>query len=381
MQTNYNVTFKIVDKRQLNYSAHENIVLDFQDNDFVSAHNNNYPLHSLFDGVSKLDTTDNFTTHCYFPIFMPKIGNIEKYGDIRKQEIYSLLEDYKHVLKSKNVIPIVIDSLETNPDIKTIITDFSHLCPNGLYGITADKAIADNKKLFYFSHWEGKMPCNDELISYTPNKDYINLTRVVRYHRAKLVEALHTHNLIDCGYNTWSNVYNSSQVYLDNNPASPIHNIQFDTLDIDDLTKVNPNDCYPHEACQNSFLSLVTETNLNSGQLFYSEKTFRPIAIGMPFMILGNPGSISDLKQQGYITFDDWWDESYDDDVALNIRIARIIKNLKWLNDRTDDFKIGLRKEMEPILEHNQTLYRILQKKNHAKDLFTRIKKQWIMSL
>ena len=150
MQTNYNVTFKIVDKRQLNYSAHENIVLDFQDNDFVSAHNDTYPLHSLFDGVSKLDTTDNFTTQCYFPIFMPKLGNIEKYGDIRKQEIHSLLEDYKHVLKSKNVIPIVIDSLETNPDIKTIITDFSHLCPNGLYGITADAVVIPNDPSFPF---------------------------------------------------------------------------------------------------------------------------------------------------------------------------------------------------------------------------------------
>ena len=53
---------------------------------------------------------------------------------------------------------------------------------------------------------------------------------------------------------------------------------------------------------------LTTETHVDNNVLFISEKTYKPISIGMPFMSLGNPGTLEYLRSKGFITFSDWID-------------------------------------------------------------------------
>jgi hypothetical protein len=43
-----------------------------------------------------------------------------------------------------------------------------------------------------------------------------------------------------------------------------------------------------------------------------SEKTFKPIAFQHPLMVYGNSGTLKTLRQWGFETFDNLWDESYD---------------------------------------------------------------------
>ena len=45
---------------------------------------------------------------------------------------------------------------------------------------------------------------------------------------------------------------------------------------------------------------------------FVTEKTFKPIMYGHPFMIFGNPGSLRLLESWGFKTFEDLFDQSYD---------------------------------------------------------------------
>jgi hypothetical protein len=61
-----------------------------------------------------------------------------------------------------------------------------------------------------------------------------------------------------------------------------------------------------------SYLHLVTETTVMPG-VFITEKTWKPIATGVPFLILGNPGTMSFLKTLGVDTYDNVIDHAYYD--------------------------------------------------------------------
>jgi hypothetical protein len=65
----------------------------------------------------------------------------------------------------------------------------------------------------------------------------------------------------------------------------------------------------------NSYLNVVIETHMDvdqSGGVFLTEKTFKPIKNCQPFVIIGAAGSIAQLKNMGYKTFDHVIDHSYD---------------------------------------------------------------------
>lgn len=73
--------------------------------------------------------------------------------------------------------------------------------------------------------------------------------------------------------------------------------------------------------------SVVVETNQNC--VFVTEKTFKPIQYGHPFMIYSGNGHLKLLKSWGFETFDCVFDESYDDAIDLNQKIKIICENAK----------------------------------------------------
>ena len=64
-----------------------------------------------------------------------------------------------------------------------------------------------------------------------------------------------------------------------------------------------------------SYLNVILETHIDvdqSGGVFLTEKTFKPIKHCQPFVIIGAAGSIQQLRNMGYRTFDHVIDHSYD---------------------------------------------------------------------
>lgn len=61
-----------------------------------------------------------------------------------------------------------------------------------------------------------------------------------------------------------------------------------------------------------SGISVVTETLFHDNEIFFSEKTWHPMRMQHPFIILNGAGALQQLQHQGYQTFSKWWDESYD---------------------------------------------------------------------
>jgi hypothetical protein len=95
-----------------------------------------------------------------------------------------------------------------------------------------------------------------------------------------------------------------------------------------------------------TWLSLVVETEV-LGQGFITEKTFKPVAFYHPFMVLGQVNTLRHLRQQGFETFNNLWNEQYDSIEDMHLRLENILKNLQNYQPEPYD-KITLQK-----LDHN----------------------------
>jgi hypothetical protein len=85
------------------------------------------------------------------------------------------------------------------------------------------------------------------------------------------------------------------------------------TVDVKDLINQVPNLINNLEIYERSQLTVVTESHFNqTGGMFITEKTFRPLLVGHPFMILGQKGTLEKLRSWGFQTDFDGIDQSYD---------------------------------------------------------------------
>jgi hypothetical protein len=103
----------------------------------------------------------------------------------------------------------------------------------------------------------------------------------------------------------------------------------------------------------NSFINIVTETMWNKESIFFTEKIYKPIYMCQPFILFGNPNSLKKLKEYGFKTFDKWWDESYDNEFDLNIRLEKITKILEEIASWDFDKCFDITNQMEEVLVHN----------------------------
>jgi hypothetical protein len=76
-------------------------------------------------------------------------------------------------------------------------------------------------------------------------------------------------------------------------------------------------------------ISLVVETAQHSTGLIVSEKTYKPCAYYQPMIVMGVPGALKFIQQQGFETFDNLFDESYDQPAPFDQRLDIVLDNLR----------------------------------------------------
>lgn len=107
------------------------------------------------------------------------------------------------------------------------------------------------------------------------------------------------------------------------------------------------------DECASSLAFVVTETVFHGRRNHLTEKTFKPICMKMPFIMVSTAGSLKYLRSYGFRTFGELWDESYDDEIDDDRRLEKV-SDLLILLDRLDDTeKQSLYQKSIPILEHN----------------------------
>lgn len=104
------------------------------------------------------------------------------------------------------------------------------------------------------------------------------------------------------------------------------------------------------------FVELVIETYVMGNTFFPTEKTIRPIIAKTPFIAMGPKNHLANLKNMGFKTFDQWWDESYDYCEGVH-RINEIKKVIKTIMSWSQEKLQQILTEMESTLEHNRNLY------------------------
>lgn len=77
-----------------------------------------------------------------------------------------------------------------------------------------------------------------------------------------------------------------------------------------------------------SMIYVPTETVYFGRRQHITEKTFKAIALGMPFVLVAPAGSLRYLREYGFKTFDSVWDESYDNEADDILRIEKVCKLL-----------------------------------------------------
>lgn len=72
--------------------------------------------------------------------------------------------------------------------------------------------------------------------------------------------------------------------------------------------------------------NLVVETDIDyTYGFFLTEKTIKCLITGMPFVLVATPHFLKHLKELGFHTYNELWDESYDDELDHTKRIDQIV--------------------------------------------------------
>jgi|TARA_B110000211_G_C13957923_1_gene499190 hypothetical protein len=101
-------------------------------------------------------------------------------------------------------------------------------------------------------------------------------------------------------------------------------------------------------------IEIVVETTQTPDTFFITEKTFRPIAYGKLFLVIGSPLFEQNLKRMGFDIFDDIIDKSYDSESSY-IRVDTVFKSLGRLLRNPIDMNTLL-----PRLEANKRVLETL---------------------
>lgn len=219
----------------------------------------------------------------------------------------------------------------------------------------------------------------DTLANKTYTKKYLNLNRRWRRHRPIIVALLELNDLLDQGHvsfcknvdgENWDVIYGFLGYILskgEENLYSVMTENRARIEQIPDLfldtTALHINQVQVDENLDNfyldSYFSIVNETNyfkdIGEG-IFLSEKVFKPILKGHPFLIVSRPHSLAKLRELGYKTFSPYIDETYDTIEDDSERLFAIIKEVKRLcNLNTNELETFLA-EVKKIVEYNYQL-------------------------
>ncbi len=110
-----------------------------------------------------------------------------------------------------------------------------------------------------------------------------------------------------------------------------------------------------HKWYDDSFLAIVNESRFGVLCGGISEKVITPILYMRPFVVIGGPFTLRYLRELGFETFSDYWDESYDEIVDHKDRAQAVLLLLRnILSKPLADLQVLLQ-ELESILARNRT--------------------------
>jgi len=193
--------------------------------------------------------------------------------------------------------------------------------------------------------------------------DFNSLNRVYRPHRGAHCVFLHSNDLLSKGLVSCNQIVEDDTVgpkFLGVSQkefikklteAYPIY-VDGNWADINAAEKFNYN------LYENSLMTFVTETKFDEDVIFPTEKIYKPIAFGHPFILLSSPGTLKAIQDLGFSINFCGIDPSYNDIQDDKERFIQTNNILKWWINLSRDEKIKRILDSRENILHNFNLIR-----------------------
>lgn len=249
---------------------------------------------------------------------------------------------------------------------------------------------------WHFSDWmpypTDQIGLNFDLIE----KKYITLNRIRKKHRALVIGYLEDYNILDQGMVSYNAIRaadtgplykqpTDTTAFVDNTRAYQyVITEPFTTLNEDwfirdnntrrilesitsrgtdwvyrNFTESNNIENYGYtssscsELLQQAFLWVATESEVNYPVSFLSAIGARSFYAKRPFVIISGIGTVKRIQSFGFKTFNDYWDESYDQETDHSTRIKKVMKIVNDIAQMSKSDIISLATSMADVLEYN----------------------------
>lgn len=233
-------------------------------------------------------------------------------------------------------------------------------------------------------------------------KLFINLNLQPRQHRFLMVMYLHYKKLVSQGYISWHNppsrrTWNEILTnggfeecglgfrgQLRNPTASPLYyfittfrklpDMSLDGIDSNTEGTFKKTWVGADEYFKKAWVDLVSETYCELyGDVFLTEKTFKPMAFGLPFIYNASQWHLKEVKNLGYQSFPELFDESYDEMSSSVDKIIHIGDEINLLSIDPNKQELLKSQSVQEKILYNQNLF---WKKNHHKALYQLLNQQ-----
>jgi hypothetical protein len=198
------------------------------------------------------------------------------------------------------------------------------------------------------------------------SRDFLCLNRIHKNWRAAVVADLTAMGVLD------NSIWSYCAVGMNDDQDNPLQidlvpQLRYNTgrflsrapYFADDFTNDERNDhsMISPKLYQDSFCNIVTESQLDvdqSGGVFLTEKTFKPIKHAQMFFVVGAAGSLAVLRSMGYRVFDHVLDNSYD---AIEDPTQRWLALRDAIQQAHQQGVRDLYVRCQSDIEHNQRLF------------------------
>jgi hypothetical protein len=197
------------------------------------------------------------------------------------------------------------------------------------------------------------------------------------YHKYRVIEELFNRGLLDDTRFSWvdnkneKNLSNKNLISYLGIDVNDFRSIQLegDVMYGKDLSRkdehlytINPDWYYK------SRVNIITETILDGKEIHITEKTWKAIYLGIPFVIYASKNHLNTLREMGFKTFNTLINEDYDEMIG-DAKLKQVINSAEELS------KIYNTSEVIEICKFNQKMYYDI---NHRRSIY---KKTFLKSL
>lgn len=194
--------------------------------------------------------------------------------------------------------------------------------------------------------------------------DFFGLFRLDKYNRP-FRKIFHDKIIND------STLMQKSKIF--NNKTQDIRQIHDMSMNLD--LEYGYDSVIPHTLYQKYSVEIISEVNVENNDIFYpTEKVFKPLIYGFPFVVYAEKGFLRGLHSMGFKTFNEIFNERYDLETDPMYRMHKILETLHEIKRKGVS---NIFQKCKEVCQHNQDVAYTLKGKFelHNKKMYDKIMK------